>query len=385
MIHKEIRVELGKRSYPVYVGSGILPSLAQVCGKHEIPKRIVIITDSTVAAWYLKPLERQLNQSGLDVTSVVIPPGERQKSLSNANKIFTTMLSGGVGRKSAVLALGGGVIGDLSGFVAATYHRGIPLIQVPTTLLSQVDSSVGGKTAVNHPLGKNMIGAFHQPVFVWTDIDVLKTLPFREVLCGFGEIIKYGVILDDSLFSYLEANLHHVLALEADAVLHVQERCCSLKAGLVSQDERETGKRIILNYGHTIGHALEAAGKYRVLKHGEAVLLGMIAESFLARELGLLSHEIDSKIIALITRLPLSYKKQALRIPAIVKAMSRDKKTVSGKKRFVLPTQIGSTTVVEDVPEVMIRASLQHMFRMQFPVEERKRSVTRERKLSRRQ
>lgn len=366
MVQKEIRVELGERSYSIHVGNGILSSLASACDQRRLPKQVVVITDKNVARWYLKPLEHQLVHFGYSVTPIVLPPGEQQKSLANANKIFTRMLGAGVGRKSFLIALGGGVIGDLAGFVAATYHRGIPLVQVPTTLLSQVDSSVGGKTAVNHPLGKNMIGAFHQPSFVWADVGVLKTLPFREVLCGLGEIIKYGVILDESLFSYLEANVDRVLALEQEAVLHVQGRCCALKADLVSQDERESGIRVVLNYGHTIGHALEAAGSYRVLKHGEAILLGMVAESFLAREIGLIADNVHTRITSLITRLPLSYKKKSFRIPAVMKAMSRDKKTVSGKKRFVLPVRVGETKVVEDVPQEMIKASIRFMLRQKF-------------------
>lgn len=368
MLQKEIHVALGPRSYPVYIGSGMLASFISVCERHGIPGDMVIITDRTVGRWYQKPLEERLQQAGRSVISIVVPPGEEQKSLATAGKIFTRMLSKGIGRSSAVIALGGGVIGDLAGFVAATYHRGIPLIQFPTTLLSQVDSSVGGKTAVNHRLGKNMIGAFHQPVFVWTDVDVLKTLPFREILCGMGEIIKYGVILDADLFEYLERNLDRALSLEREAVLHIQHRCCSLKAALVSEDERERGRRIVLNYGHTVGHALEAAGNYRILKHGEAVLLGMIAESLLARDLGLLSPHIHERIMDLIMRLPLSFRKGGLKLPAIMQAMGRDKKSMGGTKRFVFPVRIGETTVVEAVPSDRIHDAVRQVLKLRFPV-----------------
>ncbi len=276
------------------------------------------------------------------------------------------MLKKGVGRASAILALGGGVVGDLAGFVAATYQRGLPLVQIPTTLLAQVDSSIGGKTAVNHPLGKNMIGAFHQPVFVWTDVGFLKTLARRDVVCGLGEIIKYGVILDANLFSFLESHLEDILTLRETAVMHVQAICSSLKADLVSHDERESGKRIILNFGHTLGHALEAAGHYRVLKHGEAVLLGMAGESFIAREMGLLASNEHERILALLQRVPLRFKQGVLSRPAIVGAMGRDKKSVKGKKRFVLPVRIGETAVVDTVPSDLIRKALKFVLHIEF-------------------
>lgn len=361
MVQRHIDVALGDRSYPIYVGNGLTAAFAPTCQQHGIPKRLVIITDTNIAPHYLKPLEKNLRHFQFEATSIVIPPGERQKSLQRANSIFTEMLKQGVGRKSAVVALGGGVIGDLAGFVAATYHRGLAFVQVPTTLLSQVDSSVGGKVAVNHALGKNMIGAFYQPKFVFTDVACLKTLPLREVVCGLGEIIKYGIIFDADFFSYLETNLDKVLNLNQEAVLYVQARCCELKAQLVSSDERETGVRVVLNLGHTVGHALESAGKYRLLKHGEAVLLGMIAESFIAREMGLVTAEIHERIEHLIRRVPLKFNKGALNGATILAAMNRDKKSVSGKKRFVLPTRVGEVQVVETVEPALIRASLKYI------------------------
>lgn len=300
MIHRQIDVALGERSYPIYVGSGMAASFAPTCRQHGMPDRLVILTDGNVAPLYLAPLLKNLRHHTFDVTSLIIPPGERQKSLQRAGTVFTGMLKAGLGRKSAVIALGGGVVGDLAGFIAATYQRGVPLIQVPTTLLSQVDSSIGGKVAVNHPLGKNMIGAFYQPKFVWSDMDCLRTLPAREIVSGLGEIIKYGVILDAGLFEDLEANIDRILSLDRDTVLRVQARCAELKADLTSQDEKEAGIRIVLNYGHTVGHALEAAGNYRVLNHGEAVLLGMIAESSIALALGMIGkdvHERDRKSV----------------------------------------------------------------------------------------
>lgn len=363
MIHQEFKVTLGDRSYPIYVGSEMESELGPTGRKHGLPDQIALVTDRTVASHYLRSVDKSFRSSGFDVFAVVIPAGEKEKNLSRANTIFTALLKKGIGRKAAVVALGGGVVGDLAGFVAATYHRGVPLVQIPTTLLAQVDSSIGGKTAVNHPLGKNMIGAFHQPVFVWTDVRFLDTLARREVVCGIGEIIKYGVILDEKLFSFLESHLDDVLGLRRDSVMYVQSACGSLKADLVSQDERESGRRIILNFGHTLGHAFEAAGHYRILKHGEAVLMGMTGESFIAREMGILSSEAHERILALIRRVPLRFKWGSLRHSALIAAMGRDKKSVGGKKRFVLPVRIGDTAIVDTVPSELIEAALKFVFR----------------------
>lgn len=336
----------------------MVANLASTCQQHNIPPQIVVITDSNVAPHYLKPIETHLRRFQFNVTSIVVPPGERQKSLTRANAIFTELLRQNVGRRSAVIALGGGVIGDLAGFVAATYHRGITLIQAPTTLLSQVDSSVGGKVAVNHPLGKNMIGAFFQPKFVWADIDCLRTLPAREVVCGLGEIVKYGVIWDEGLFKYIEDHLEEIMALETEAILHVQARCCEIKAHVTSRDERESGLRMILNFGHTVGHALEAAGKYRLLKHGEAVLVGMMAESFISKELGTISVEVHDRILNLVRRIPIKARYHLLSVHTVMRAMMHDKKAVGGRKRFMLPTRLGEVKAIDNVEESLVRASL---------------------------
>jgi len=365
MVQRQIDVALGDRSYPVYVGQSVISSLAPTCQQHGLPKRVVVITDTNVAPHYLKPLKQHLRHFQFDVSSIVIPPGERQKSLQRANSIFTELITSGVGRKSALLALGGGVIGDLVGFIAATYRRGVMLIQAPTTLLSQVDSSIGGKVAVNHPLGKNLIGAFYQPRFVWTDIDCLRTLPEREIVCGLGEIIKYGVILDAELFGYIETNLERLLAVEPEVVMHVQERCGEMKARITSEDEREMGLRTILNHGHTVGHALEAAGGYTLVKHGEAVLMGMIAETYIARELGMIGADVHDRILALIRRVPLKVRKGSVTLGGVLHAMKHDKKTVDGKKRFVLPVRLGEVQVVDSVKPSLVQASLKYLFSME--------------------
>jgi 3-dehydroquinate synthase len=355
MIQRQIDVALGERSYPIYLGADMVSSFAPMCRQHGISDSLVIITDRNVAAHHLQPFIRNLLHHKFQLTTIVIPPGENQKNLQRANKIFTEMLEKRIPRNSTVVALGGGVIGDLAGFVAAAYQRGIKLVQVPTTLLAQVDSSIGGKVGVNHPLGKNMIGAFHQPVFVWIDTGYLKTLPVREIVCGLGEVIKYGIIRDTELFGFLETNLEKILQLDAEAIMYTQARCAAIKAEVVSKDETESGIRIILNCGHTIGHGLEFAGHYKLLKHGEAVLLGMMAEGFIAKEINLLDAGSCNRIAALIRRIPTKAKLSSLKITDVVSAMGRDKKHVGAKLRFVLPVKIGGVKVVDDVTPRLIQ------------------------------
>ncbi|MCX6144654.1 MAG: 3-dehydroquinate synthase [Ignavibacteriales bacterium] len=362
MIQRQIDVALGERSYPIYFGTGMTASFAPTCQLHGIPRQVVIVTDTNVAQHYLESLQKHLHHFEFEASSIILPPGETQKSLSRANAIFTALLQRRTGRKATIIALGGGVVGDLAGFVAATYQRGVTLIQVPTTLLAQVDSSVGGKVAVNHPLGKNMIGAFYQPKFVWIDGETLRTLPSREVICGLAEVAKYGVIFDAEFFAYLETNLEAIMKLDHAAVMHIQARCCELKARVVAEDERELGLRAVLNYGHTVGHALEFAGKYRALKHGEAVLLGMAAEAFIAQQMGLLSAEVLERIEAFVSRIPLEFKKETFAPSKILDAIRRDKKSVDGKTRFVLPVRLGEVRILDDVEPELIRLSLKRAF-----------------------
>jgi 3-dehydroquinate synthase len=358
MVHRQIDVALGARSYPLITGTNILSSFAPVCRQHGISDTVVVITDRNVAHLHLQPLLRNLLHHAFNPLAITIPAGETQKTLACANKLFTEMLEKKIPRNAAVIALGGGVVGDLAGFVAATYQRGIKLVQVPTTLLAQVDSSIGGKVGVNHPLGKNMIGAFHQPAFVWMDTDYLKTLPKREIICGLGEVVKYGIIRDVELFSYLESHLEEVLQLDVEAVMHVQAACAAIKAEIVSQDEKESSIRIILNYGHTIGHGLESAGRYTLLKHGEAVMLGMIGEAFIAKEMKLFDADSYERLVSLIRRAPMKAKLSSLKMTDIINAMSRDKKRVAKKLRFVLPTKIGEVKVMDDVDPKLVRSAV---------------------------
>jgi 3-dehydroquinate synthase len=361
MILKQIDVDLGTRSYPIYVGRGILSAFAPTLQQRGLVGRIILIADNNVAPLYLRPAEKHLRHFGYDTLSILVPPGETQKNLTRAGRIFTEMLKAGVGRNSVVVALGGGVVGDLAGFVAATYQRGVSLVQMPTTLLSQVDSSVGGKVGVNHPLGKNMIGAFYQPALVWVDADALVSLPPREIVCGIGEIVKYGIALDSDFFSYLESHLEKILHLDPEAILHVQSRSLEMKSLIVSEDEKETGLRAILNLGHTIGHALEAAGKFRLLKHGEAVLLGTIAEGYIANRLGMISDAAFGRIEEFIRRIPIKSNLQNLKTPDIVRAMKLDKKAIRGNIRFVLPCRIGEAKLVDRVEPTLVLDSLKYL------------------------
>lgn len=363
MAYRQIDVELGNRSYPLIAGSEMVSSFAAACRRYGISDTVVIITDQNVARLHLKPLLRGLIHNKFRPFVITIPAGETQKTLASADKIFTIMLKKRIPRSAAVIAFGGGVVGDLGGFVAATYQRGIKLVQVPTTLLAQVDSSIGGKVGVNHSLGKNMIGAFHQPVFVWMDVEYLKTLPRREMICGLGEVIKYGVIRDSKLFAFLETHLEELLQFDMEALMYVQAACATIKAKIVSQDERESGIRAILNYGHTIGHGLESAGHYKILKHGEAVLLGMIGEASIAKEMELLDADSYKRLVSLIRRVPIKANLSSLKMKNIVIAMGRDKKRIEKKLRFALPVKIGRVKVVDNVEPGQIRSAVREVLK----------------------
>ncbi len=359
--HQIITVDLGERSYPIAIGEGLLPSLGTLIKDRLSSRACVVISDRTVAALYLPVVRRALRGAGMSVTPIVIQPGEQQKNLQRANAIISAMLKKRIDRSSVVIALGGGVVGDLAGFVSAVYQRGVDFIQIPTTLLAQVDSSVGGKVGVNHPSGKNMIGAFHQPRFVLADSAVLTTLPRREFICGLGEVVKYGIIADENFFNYLEEHLDDILSLDREAILHTIARCCSLKADVVRNDEREkisSGGRAILNFGHTVGHAIEAAVRYRGVKHGEAVLIGMLVESRMAGLLGLLENAEEERITALIKRLALPDILHGLSNGKLLSSMAHDKKVSEKKVRFVLPTRVGNIQITGDVPQRVVIQSL---------------------------
>lgn len=354
---ERITVTLGERSYPITIAGGLFNDPTAfwplVAGE-----RVMIVTNETLAPLYLSQVESLLSTAGVHCDTTILPDGEAYKSLEVLNTVFTALLQKPHGRDTTLIALGGGVIGDLTGFAAACYQRGVRFVQVPTTLLSQVDSSVGGKTAVNHPLGKNMIGAFYQPAAVVIDTECLKTLPAREFASGLAEVIKYGVILDAAFFSWLETNIDALLALDERALIYCIRRCCELKAEVVAADEHEHGQRALLNLGHTFGHAIEAEMGYGNWLHGEAVAAGMVMAARTAEQLELLDSAQTARLVALLKRagLPVSGP-QEMTAQAYLPHMLRDKKVLAGELRLVLPVAIGKSEVRAGVAhEIVLRA-----------------------------
>jgi 3-dehydroquinate synthase len=354
-----LRVNLGPRSYDIAVASGdagLAPFLRSCRPKLS---GAFVVTDQN-AAVHADKLVAALKGVGGKAQVVTLPPGENTKRLDMAARLYDELAAGASDRQTLVVAVGGGVVGDLAGFAAATYNRGLPLFMVPTTLLAMVDSSVGGKVGINHPLGKNLIGAFHQPAGVWIDTRTLDTLPDREYRSGLAEVVKYGVILDADFFAWQEANIAAMLERRPDALCRLIARSCRLKADVVEQDEREeTGLRMVLNYGHTFAHAFEAVGGYGAWLHGEAVAAGMVCASRLAQKLGLIGSDVTRRQVALLRALdlPVAAKPEW---PAgdLLAAMYRDKKTQAGKLRFILPTRLGEVRAVDDVPEALVVAAL---------------------------
>ena len=352
-----VKVSLGDRSYDIEIGT----RLDQIGGQLQglgLGQKIAIITNPTVKKLYGQRVVDSLKAASFLVLSIEIPDGEQYKTLDWANAIYSALLINSFDRKSALVALGGGVIGDLTGFAAATFMRGVPFVQVPTTLLAMVDSSVGGKTGVNHAMGKNMIGAFYQPKKVLMDLDVLKSLPQAEFLAGMAEVIKYGVIWDASFFEYLDRNREKILALHPDALSHIIQRSCEIKAEVVSKDEREGGLRAILNFGHTVGHAIETAEHY-TMRHGEAVAIGMVYASKLAHKTGLCDTSVPERVEKLIKSYGLPTNFTALsRKPSVTELMDTmqiDKKAEGGKVKFVLPKKIGGVVVTGEWEEQQLR------------------------------
>lgn len=354
-----LKVELGARSYPVFIGSGILGKLGEMLKLYGFNHQVVVTTDTNVQKLYGSILSKSFQDMVKHFEIIVLSPGEKSKCMSNVEKIITKMLEIGYDRNATVLAFGGGVTGDLAGFTASIYKRGVPFIQVPTTLLAQVDASIGGKTGVNHSLGKNMIGTFYQPKMVWTDLEVLKTLPKREILCGLAEIIKYGIVWDADLFWLIEQNLEKILVLNSLLLEEIVRRCCEIKATIVAKDEKESGLRMILNFGHTVGHALEAAAGYKKIGHGQAVLLGMLAESKISQLTGFLSLNELHRIQNLISKFNLKHRIKDLRTDELFKFLKTDKKTTEGKLRFVLPKKIGEAFVADNLDRNAIQKGIE--------------------------
>jgi 3-dehydroquinate synthase len=356
---QEIRVELGERSYNISIGSNILDNIGDALKALDLSPKVAVISNPTVLELYGERVSNSVKEAGFDLLTVTVPDGEEYKDLIWLQHIYDELLSHKLDRSSALIAVGGGVIGDMTGFAASTYMRGIAYIQVPTTLLAQVDSSVGGKTGVNHKLGKNMIGAFWQPRLVLVDIDTLRTLPERELLAGLAEVIKYGIIYDKELFDFLADNRDRIVGLDGEAVAHIVRRSCEIKAEVVAKDEREAGLRTILNYGHTIGHAIETVTEYRRFLHGEAVAIGMCLEARLSRMLDFIDEVQASRIEDVIDSYGLPSKKPSnISAHSIFLAMQLDKKAVAGELKFVLPERIGSVRIHKGVSEELLREVL---------------------------
>ena len=348
-----IRVNLPANSYNIYIDKGILEKIGNTLVKENAPCKTLLITDKNIEKVYGSIVSESLRKNKFDVRLVSLKPGEEQKTLETACTLYDACFDHKLDRNSLIVALGGGVVGDISGFVAATFMRGIPFIQVPTSLLAQVDSSIGGKVAVNHPKGKNMIGSFYQPRAVFIDTDTLSTLPAPELVAGLVEGIKYGVIKDAELFEYIEKSLYDILQLNHNALLKIIATSCQIKANVVEEDEKEKHLRAILNYGHTIGHAIETVTNYKKYRHGEAVAIGMLYAARIAIDMGLTDNTVFERQLSLIKRLGLPIH-TGLNPEEIVKTLYADKKVISGRLRFILPTKISDVIISDQVTEEIL-------------------------------
>jgi 3-dehydroquinate synthase len=355
-----VNVPLGQRSYVIKIGGGLLETIGRECGRAQLGKRCAIISDKKVAPLFGRTVKESLARAGFESEMVVVPAGETSKSVKWVEKCYDQLASLRLERKSFIVALGGGVVGDLAGFVGATYLRGIPFVQVPTTLLAQVDSSVGGKVGVNLRAGKNLVGAFHQPRLVLCDLDTLQTLPMREYRAGLAEVIKYGIIYDAELFNRLEREMEKLLRREPKVLAEVIARCCEIKADVVAQDETESGLRAILNFGHTIGHGLEAVSNYGKYLHGEAISIGQVVAVKLSREvLGLPQRDVE-RIRNLFNRagLPTKVALNQGQRRKLLAAMRLDKKVSAGEIKFVLARRIGEVEFGQKVPNSLLEETL---------------------------
>ncbi len=354
---RRVRVRLGSNSYEIQIGSGLLAQTGQRLKELGFGDKLVIVTDPTVKGLYGDMLKQSLINDGFKVALLLVPEGEEQKSLETAGRLYDELSNFYAERMTPILALGGGVIGDVAGFVAATYMRGVPFIQIPTTLLAQGDSSIGGKVAVNHGQLKNKIGAFYHPRLTISDISTLKTLPPRELSDGLAEIIKHGVILDGEFFSYLEENLDKIKSFDTQVLERVVSRSAEIKAGVVGKDELDLGLRNILNCGHTVGHAIESVSELKVW-HGEAVAIGMLTEARISNKLGKLDQKEVSRLKSFIARAGLPTEIPDLEIEKLVRAMKHDKKILQGKLRFALPKSIGAVFITDEVSPSLVEEAL---------------------------
>jgi 3-dehydroquinate synthase len=353
-----VRVNLAERSYEIHVTSGDLAGIGPFARQRSRGALALVVTDTNVAG-HARTVAQALGSAGFRAEVAVLPPGEAQKSLAAASHLYDLLIDLNADRRTLVVAVGGGVVGDLAGFVASTYARGVALLMVPTTLLAMVDSSVGGKVAVNHPRAKNLIGTFHQPVGVWLDSATLATLPDREYISGLAEVVKYGVILDANLFAYLEVNLLAIRERDPEVVGHIVARCCRIKADVVERDEREeTGLRAVLNYGHTFAHAFETAAGYGTWLHGEAVAAGMMCAARLALHMELIDMDLVRRQEDLLRSFGLPTRPEPWPVADLLATMRTDKKALAGKMRFILPRRLGEVDLFDHVPEEEVRMVL---------------------------
>lgn len=363
MTKQTLYVELGDNRYPIVVGTDLLQTAGDLLTPHARSKKVLIVSDAFLKARYTPVVLKSLQTAGFDVATLEVPGGEESKSLAQFARVQDSLVAHQLDRGSTLIALGGGVVGDLVGFAAATYMRGIAYVQIPTTLQAQVDASVGGKTAINHPKGKNMIGAFHQPKLVIIDVGTLDTLPHRDIRAGLIEVIKMGVIRDAPLFERVEKELAAILDLDDSTLIEVISRACVNKAEIVAKDEKESGLRMLLNYGHTFGHALEALTHYTAYRHGEAVSIGMNCAARLAMKLGMFSETDFQRQRSLLHRAQLPTEFPADIDPvALCEAMYLDKKTLGGKLRLILPTHIGAAVLRDDVDDRQVTETIAQCF-----------------------
>jgi len=358
MLPISLEVSLAERSYPILIGEGVLARVAPVL-ERLAGKQVAIVTNTTVASLYLEGFAAKLRAEGVAVVPVVLPDGEAHKNWETLNRVFDAMLAARCERAATLIALGGGVVGDIGGFAAAIYQRGIAFIQIPTTLLAQVDSSVGGKTAINHPLGKNMIGAFYQPKLVLADLGTLDTLPDRELSAGLAEVIKYGLIRDPAFLDWLEAHMPKLLARDREALAHAIRRSCEHKAQVVAADERESGERALLNLGHTFGHAIESGMGYGTWLHGEAVAAGTVLAAELSRRLGWLDAADVARVSALFEAARLPLRAPGMAPERYLELMGHDKKVQSGRLRLVLLRRLGNAVLTADFSHEALHAVLE--------------------------
>jgi len=350
---ESLSVALGSRSYPIHIGSGLISS-RELYAPHLAGVRVAIVTNTVVAPLYLKAVKQATGA----VAEIIVADGEQTKDWQTLNQVFDALLEARCGRDTLIVALGGGVIGDLAGFAAAVYQRGVPFVQVPTTLLAQVDSSVGGKTAINHALGKNMIGAFHQPRAVISDVATLDSLPERELRSGLAEVIKHGFALDAAFVEWLESHIEKILKKDRAALVHAVRRSCELKARVVAADERESGARALLNFGHTFGHAIEAGTGYGAWLHGEAVAAGMVMAAELSQLMGQLKKNEVSRLRDLLKRAGLPVAGPALAPERLMELMALDKKAAKGRTRFIVLEAVGRAALRADVEDAAVRGAI---------------------------